>query len=213
MGGVVLCLDKSAIILAVGMQGGFTEDKGLLKLENKPLLEYVFDAVEGFVDEIIVVTGSQEQADGYAEFTSSNVRFVVEASGGLLDAAIAGFGAAEGKYSLLLPFDAPFVSGDVILLLFDCCIGKSAVIPRTPDCEAETMQAVYDTKRALEAAKKALEADQASLEGMICKLKGVRYMSTMVIEQLDPDMRTFFTVNTPLDLKKAAVMLKPKKHR
>ena len=206
-------MDKSAIILAVDMQGGFTEDKGVLKFENKPLLEYVFDAVEGFVDEVIVVTGSPEQAESYAEFAPSNARFIVEASGDLLNAAIAGFEAAEGKYSLLLPFDAPFVSGDVILLLFDCCIGKSAVIPRTPDCEAETMQAVYDTKQALEAAKKALVAGQASLDGMMCKLKGIRYISTMVIEQLDTDMRTFFTVNTPLDLKKAVVMLKPKKHK
>jgi molybdopterin-guanine dinucleotide biosynthesis protein A len=44
---------------------------------------------------------------------------------------------------------------------------------------------------------------------MIEKLRGVRYVSTLVIQQLDPDLRAFFNINTPLDLKKAIAMVKP----
>jgi len=182
-----------------------------LKLENKPLLEYVFEAVEGFVEETVVVVNSKEQVETYSEFAPSETRFVIEKSGDLLSEAFEGFKAAEGKHALLLPFNAPFVSGDVISLLFDCSMGKSAVIPRTPDNEPEFLQAVYDTKQALEAAKKVLEEGNGGLDEMVHELRGVRYISTMVIEQLDPDMRSFFTVNTPLDLKKAKVMLTPKK--
>ena len=206
-------MDRSAVILAVGSQGGFTEDKGLLELDNKPLLEYVIAAVECSVDEIVIVTESQKQADRYAEIVPAHTRFVIEASGELLAAAVSGLEAAEGKYTLLLPFDAPFICGDVVSLLFDLCIGKSAVIPRSPDNEIEPLQAVYETKLALEAAKKTLETDDATFDAMVSKLKGVRYVSTLVIEQLDPDLKTFFTVNTPLDLKKAVVMLKPRKHK
>jgi molybdopterin-guanine dinucleotide biosynthesis protein A len=39
----------------------------------------------------------------------------------------------------------------------------------------------------------------------------VRYVSTLVIQQLDPDFRTFFNINTPVDLKKAMSMVKPRK--
>jgi hypothetical protein len=46
---------------------------------------------------------------------------------------------------------------------------------------------------------------------MVEKLHGIRYMSTMVIEQLDPDLKTFFTVKSTFDLKKAEVMGKPRK--
>jgi len=43
---------------------------------------------------------------------------------------------------------------------------------------------------------------------MIDNLRGVRYVSTMVLEQLEPDLLTFFNVNTPQDLKKADSLLK-----
>jgi molybdopterin-guanine dinucleotide biosynthesis protein A len=49
------------------------------------------------------------------------------------------------------------------------------------------------------------------MRAMIEKLRGVRYVSTLVIQQLDPDLKTFFNINTPLDLKKAMVMVKPGK--
>jgi len=34
-----------------------------------------------------------------------------------------------------------------------------------------------------------------------------------VVEQFDPDLRSFFTVKTKFDLKKAVVMLKPKENK
>ena len=207
-------MDRSAIILAEGSQGKFSEDKGLLKLDNKPLLNHVVDAVKGIVGEVLVVTSSKEQADLYAKMVSSaNVQFAIDIdeSKGPLAGALAGFEAAQGKYSLLLPFDAPFVSKEVVSLLFDCCIGKSAVIPRWPGRQIEPLHAVYHTEQALEAAKEALASGELEVEAMVSKMRGVRYLSTLVIEQLDPDFRTFFKINTPLDLKKAMAMAKPRK--
>jgi molybdopterin-guanine dinucleotide biosynthesis protein A len=40
------------------------------------------------------------------------------------------------------------------------------------------------------------------------ELRGVRYISTLVLRQLDPKLRTFFNVNTPLDLRRAEFMLR-----
>jgi len=207
-------LDKSAIILAEGSRGKFNEERGLLKLDNKPLLKHVVDAVEGIVGEVLVVTSSKEQSDLYAKmFSSANVQFVVsvDESKDPLAGILAGFEAAQGEYSVLLPFDAPFVSKKVVSLLFDCCIGKSAVIPRWPDHQIEPLMAVYHNKQALEAAKEALTSGEFEVEAMACKMRGVRYLSTLVIEQLDPDFRTFFKVKSPLDLKKAMMMTKPGK--
>ncbi|MGD0451729.1 MAG: molybdenum cofactor guanylyltransferase [Candidatus Bathyarchaeia archaeon] len=205
-------MDKSVIILALDSSNKFGKDKGLLRLDNKPLLKHVIDAVKGISEEVIIVTTSKERADSYAKIVSPKVRFVCDAdeSKGLLGAALAGFEAAEGKYSLILPFDSPFVSPDVVTLLFDCGMGKSADIARSPDCEVEPLHAVYNTKVALEAAKEALTNGEVDVEAIADRLRGIRYMSTMVIEQLDPDFKTFFRIITPLDLKKAVVMLKPR---
>jgi molybdenum cofactor guanylyltransferase len=207
-------LNRSAIILAGGSSKGFTSDKGVLELGNKPLLNYVIDAVEGLVEEIIVVTNSQERADSFLKLVSSKkVRFVVDVykSKGPLGGALTGFEAANGEYSALLRFDSPFISSEVLSLLLDCCVGKAAAVPRWTDQEIEPLHAVYNTKQALQATKEALAEDGSDLQTMVEKLRGVRYISTMVIEQLDPDFKTFFSINTPLDLRKAAVMGKPRK--
>jgi molybdopterin-guanine dinucleotide biosynthesis protein A len=69
------------------------------------------------------------------------------------------------------------------------------------------LQAVYSRKPALEAAKAALGEGGLNMRVLVERLRGVRYVSTLVLEQLDPELRTFFNVNTPLDLKKAEKML------
>jgi molybdenum cofactor guanylyltransferase len=207
-------LNRSAIILANGSSKGFTSDKGILELEGKPLLNHVIDAVEGLVEEIIVVTSSQEQADSYSKLVSSKkARFAVDTSksNSPLVGSLMGFEAANGEYSALLRFDNPFISLEVLSLLLDCCIGKAATVPRWTDQEIEPLHAVYKTKLALQATKEALAEDGSDMQTMVEKLRGVRYISTMVIEQLDPDFKTFFYINTPLDLRKAAVMGKPRK--
>jgi molybdenum cofactor guanylyltransferase len=206
-------LNRSAVILADGSSNKFNCDKGAVELNGKPLISYVVDAVRGLVDEVIVVTNSQESADVYSKLLSTKVKFVVEVceSKWPLVAALTGFEAATSEYSALLPFDSPFVSPEVLSLLFDCGVGKAATIPRYTDQECEPFHAVYNTKQALEAAKEALEQDQFDIQAMVEKLRGVRYISTLVIEQLDPDFKTFFIVNTPFELKKAEIMFKPRK--
>ncbi|MGZ4850444.1 MAG: molybdenum cofactor guanylyltransferase [Candidatus Bathyarchaeia archaeon] len=206
-------MDRSAIILVGFTPNKFGEDKGLLKLNKKPLFSYVVDSIKDIVEEIIIVTNSQQHADIYAKAVSTNAKFAVDddESKGPLGGALTGFEAAQGKYSLLLPFDAPFICREIISLLFDLCIGKTAVVPRWTNCEIEPLHAVYRTECGLEAAKKALANNELELADMVVKMRGVRYVSTLVIEQLDPELLTFFNVNAPLDLKKALTMMKQRK--
>ena len=204
-------MDRSAIVLAGGVSSRFGQDKGILKIANKPLIKYVIDAVSPVVDETIVVTNSQDRITEYAKVVATDVRFAIDTceSKGPLIGALTGFGSAHGKYALLLPFDTPFVSREVVSLLFELCLGKAAAIPRWPNEQIEPLHAIYQTKLALEAAKSAVSEEKLTMRAMIEKLRGVRYVSTLVIQQLDPDLRGFFNINTPLDLKKAMAMVKP----
>jgi molybdopterin-guanine dinucleotide biosynthesis protein A len=202
--------DRSAIVLAGGFSSRFGQDKGVLELANKPLIRHVVDAVELIVDETIVVTNSEERVAKYAKFLRSDVKFVVDV-GELrspLIGALTGFGAAQGAYSLLLPFDTPFISRKVVSLLFELCLNRAAVIPRWPNGHIEPLHAVYRTAPALEAAKAAVTEKKLKVRAMIEKLSGVRYVSTLVIQQLDPELRTFFNVNTPADLRNAMTLTK-----
>jgi len=203
-------LDKSAVVLAGGFSKRFGQDKGLIPLSNKPLIRHVLDAIDGIVDERIVVVSSKVQAKKFLQtFEGLNVDVVVDEGKvqSPLFGALAGFKEAHGKYSLLLPCDTPLLCRDVLLLLFDLCIDRTAVIPRWPNNHIEPLQAVYLKKPTLEAAENALGEGNLSMRSMIEKLRGTRYVSTLVLQQLDPKLETFFNVNTVMDLKKAEWML------
>jgi molybdopterin-guanine dinucleotide biosynthesis protein A len=200
-------MDRSAIILAGGISA-----QAVAELEGKPLLNYVVEAVGDLVDEVVVVVDSHECADAYAKFVDPDIKFAINKSKdkSTLSQAIAGFEVAKGDYALVLPAGSPFVSHELLSLLFELCVGKAAVVPRWTNQECEPLHAVYCTKMALEVAKAVLAEGEVDMEAMVEKLRGVRYLSTMVIEQIDPDFKSFFTATTPADLRKASAMSKTK---
>ena len=202
----------SAIILAGGSSSRLGEDKSLVLLANKPLVQYVLDAVEKIADEKIVAISSKAKIEVFRKAVDSDVKVVADNPQynvhSPLVGALTGFEKACGEYSLLLSCDTPFISREVVTLLLELRVKKSAVVPRWPNGYIEPLQAVYHTQRALEAAEKTLEDGRFDMRSMVEKLRGVRYVSTLVLQQLDLELRTFFNVNTLLDLKKAEFLLK-----
>lgn len=203
-------MDKSAVILAGGFSNRFGQDKGLMLLAGKPLIKHVLNVLHGIVDETIIVASSKVQAEKFAKVTGSDVRIVIDANDMQcpLIGALTGFEKATGKYSLLLPCDTPLISRDILLLLLELRTNKNAVVPRWPNGYIEPLQAVYCTKPAVEAAKRILNTGKTDMRSMVNELRGVRYISTLVLQQLDRKLSTFFNINTPLDLKKAEFMLR-----
>jgi molybdopterin-guanine dinucleotide biosynthesis protein A len=203
-------LQKSAVILAGGFSRRFGRDKGLVVLAGKPLILHVIDRVSKVVDEVLVVVSSEEQKNKFETILEEKANLVIdkEDSQSPLVGAITGFETANAEYSLLLPCDTPLISTQIVQFLLDMCTDRSAAIPRWPSGYIEPLQAVYRTESALTAAKTALKQGKMNMQSMIDNLRGVRYVSTMVLEQLEPDLLTFFNVNTPQDLKKAESILK-----
>jgi len=205
-------LENSVIILAGGKSARLGMEKGLVKLAGKPLIIHVLNRIENVSDEIIVVVSSEAQKEAFGEILEDKARLVVdkyEVKSPLVG-ALTGFEVASGEKSLLLPCDTPFISRDVASFLLEVCKRKAAAIPRWPDGKIEPLQAAYDTKMGFESAKEALEEGKLDLRSMISKLRGVRYISTLVIKEFDPKLLTFFNINTPLDIKKAERIIEKK---
>jgi molybdenum cofactor guanylyltransferase len=197
-------------VLAGGSSSRFGEDKGMVTLAGKPLISHVVDVIQRIVDETIIVTSSAERVAKYETIVADSVKFVEDTreSNGPLIGALTGFGVASGKYALVLPFDTPFISREVVSLLFELCIGRSAVIPRWPNGQIEPLHAVYQVQLAMVAAEAAVAEGRLDMRGMIERMRGVRFVSTIAIQEFDPELKVFFNINTPLDLKKAASMIK-----
>lgn len=202
-------MEKSAIVLAGGLSKRFGLDKGLVKLAWRPLILHVLDRVSTVVDEIVIVVGSESQEKAYAPFLRQKVKAVVdkfEIQSPLIG-TLAGLESVEGRYSLLLPCDTPFISSQIMALLLELCVNNDAVIPQWPNDYLEPLQATYDTKSAIAATRKALKDGELNMYSMISRLKKVRYISTQDFERIDPRLMTFFNVSTPEDLKEAEHIL------
>ena len=203
-------MQRSAVILAGGFSRRFGRDKGLVVLDGKLLVLHVIERVSNIVDEIVVVVSSKDQKKKFDTLLEEKANIVIDKndSQSPLVGAITGFESAEGEYSLLLPCDTPLVSTQIVQFLLDICTKKSAVIPRWPSGYIEPLQAAYHTQSALTAAKTALEQGKMNMRSMIDNLSVVRYVSTMVLEQLEPKLLTFFNINTTQDLQRAESLLK-----
>jgi len=203
-------LTRAAVILAGGLSKRFGQDKCLIRLARKPLILHVVDRVSAIVDEIAVVVGSSSQKEMFATSLKSEAKILVDKINmqNPLVGALTGFENIKADYSLLLPCDMPFVSRQVATLLLDLCVGKGAAIPRWPNGYIEPLQSAYHVKSAVNAAQKALGEGKLNLASMIDNISGVRYISTLVLQQFDPKLLTFFNVNTPAEFKKAELLLK-----
>jgi molybdopterin-guanine dinucleotide biosynthesis protein A len=208
-------VERSAVLIVDGSTAVTGQEKSILELNGRPLIERVVDAIGVLVDEVIIVAESQEQSSVYSELVDPDVKILVNPErdkSPLLD-ALKGFRIAKGKYCLLLASEFALVSPSVIDLFFDLCPGKTAVIPRWPNQQLEPLQAVYHAKTALEAGKLAFENGLFDVEAMIEYMGGIRYISTLAIQEFDPELKTFFKVKTLVDLKMAETLTKPRKRK
>lgn len=202
-------MKDAIIILAGGLSRRFGQDKCLKKIAGKPLAAYVLDRVAHVADERLIVVGSETQQAELSSVSGLRAGIVVDkySDHSPLIGALTGFENVSADHALLLPCDAAFVSAEIAALLLDLCVRKSAVVPRWPDGKIEPLQAAYDVKLAAEAARKALQRKR-DMNGMIAHLRGIRYVSTIVLQQYDEKLTTFFNINTLEDWKRAESMVK-----
>lgn len=203
-------MNKALILLSGGLSRRFGQDKCLRSLAGKTLVTHVLDRVATVAEEIVIVAGSTTQQNVLSKAVGQKARVIVDSHGNHspLIGALTGLENVEADYALLLPCDAAFVSRDIAKLLLDLCEGRSAAIPRWPDGKIEPLQAAYDVKLAREAAQTAYREGKRDMIGMIARLRNIRYISTLVLQQYDEKLVTFFNINTVEDWRRAEAVLK-----
>ncbi|MCW4020529.1 MAG: molybdenum cofactor guanylyltransferase [Candidatus Bathyarchaeota archaeon] len=206
-------MEKAAVILAGGFSKRFGQDKGLVRLAGKPLVSHVFESASQVVEEVIVVVSSIDQKKTYLPLFPAKTEILVDVEDfqSPLAGALTGFAKARSDCSVLLPCDTPFVSKEVLQMLFEMSHDMDAVIPRWPNGYFEPLQAVYRTSSARVAAEEAVKEGGIRLWSMIALLEKVRYLSTRIIKEVEPRLTTFFNINTLMNLKKAEKLIEKKK--
>lgn len=92
--------------------------------------------------------------------------------------------------------------------MFDRARGADAAIPQWPNGYIEPLHAVYKVSPALSAAEKAMGEGRLTIRAMIAGLGKVVYVGTDELRRFDPELSTFFNINSQKDLRTAVKMLR-----
>jgi molybdopterin-guanine dinucleotide biosynthesis protein A len=185
----------SGIILAGGNNSrvnGF--NKTLFKLGTQTIFERIYSVMNDIFDDLIVVTRIPD------DFLDIDIMIVpdVYPAHCSLNGIYSGLRYAINPQAFVVACDAPFISKDLILYMCDTYKDSSdAYYPRTEKGN-EPLFAIY-SKRCLNCFKNHLQLGKYKI---IRSLKGLKIepIHESTLRTKDPDMLSFYNVNTPEDL-------------
>lgn len=169
-------------------------DKAALDLNGTPLIEHVLAVVAPLASELLVVANDDRLA-GDPRFT---VLLDPEPHAGVLPALLAALSAATSPLLLLLACDMPFVSRALVEHLVRLAPGRDVVMPKVGGRE-QPMHAVYRVASCSPAIRAALARGDRRMISFLDDVQTVQ-VAEPELRRLDPDLRSFFNVNTPDDL-------------
>ena len=193
----------TGVILSGGLATRYDgTEKALLRVGGVRLLDRIYNIYTELFEEIILVTNTPEK---YLEWDLLIVPdlFTIRSS---LTGIHAGLLFMTNPFAFISACDTPFLKKEVI----ETVIGKiesdiDIVVPET-SAGLEPLCAAY-SRRCLEPAKQHLEQEKLKVIKAFRKSR-IKTISEKVLRKQDPDLLSFFNINTADDLKRAEEMVK-----
>lgn len=160
-------------------------------------------------EEIVVVLKVGENPAEYRDILPGEVNVLVDAmqSKAPLVGIMTGTRAATSEYSAVLSCDLALLNPQVLDYLFDQVQGLDAIVPHWPDGRFEPLHSVYETRAAVKAAENALREGDYRNISVARRIQRVRYIPVDELRRFDPELLTFFNVNSAEDLETAERLL------
>jgi molybdopterin-guanine dinucleotide biosynthesis protein A len=209
---------RSAVILAGGSARRLGAEKALLEFENRPLICWTAEKLSLAVDEVIVVARDEAHAERLQEIISnsdlqpgSRVIFTWDRVTGFGPVAglSAGMKKARGDFAFATGCDLPFLNPQVIDRLFELVDEDEedydAAVPVQPNGFFEPLHCVYHREKMLSACDRALDRAERRIHAPLQELC-IRRIFVDLLRPIDPDLLSFFNLNTKDDLEKARML-------
>jgi molybdopterin-guanine dinucleotide biosynthesis protein A len=195
--------DLTVAILAGGASKRFKTEKYLATFQGRPLIAHMADIAKQVSSRVIIVTSTDEQAKEIRKLVkwAEVVVDPEESDRAALIGALTAFEYAGTKYTLLLPVDTPLANVRLLRTLVGLAAGHGAVVPSWPSGYIEPLHSVYLTEHAYLNGLKTLENGRRRMQELLDNLNNVMYVSTLVLQEMDPELGTFENVNTAGDLR------------
>jgi len=192
----------SGVILSGGLAARYDgTEKALLRVGGVRILDRIYEIYRELFDEIILVTNSPEKFLEWDLLIVSDL-FQIRSS---LTGIHAGLFYMTNPYAFISACDTPFLKKEIV----ETVIGKieaqiDIVMPET-SAGFEPLCAAY-SKRCLEAAQNHLARKKLKITKTFRKSR-IKTVSEKILRKIDPDLQSFFNINTAEDLKRAEEMV------
>ncbi len=191
----------SIAIQAGGRSSRMGKDKALVQLGGKRLIEHVLDRTVGLSDDLFITTNHP------APLADLQIRLIPDETPG--QGALFGLRTAlrAGRHDqvLIVGCDMPFLHPALIEYILSLVGQADVIIPRLGE-KYEPMLALYRTETCLPAIDQAIHDDQHRMISFFPSVEVLAIEQDM-LEALDPELLSFFNINTPEDLVRAQGLL------
>jgi molybdopterin-guanine dinucleotide biosynthesis protein A len=192
------------VILAGGQSRRMGQDKALMSLGGRLLIQRVIDVLAPMCAELILVTNDP---DRYAHFALRTVHDVFPGAGSL-GGLYSGMAASASDTAIAVACDMPFLNGALLQYLVEQSSAADAVVadlstaarsaadqPKAKQLDLHPLHAVY-RRACLAPIEKQLRAGDLRMMGFFERVN-VRYVKRAEVLRFDTQLRSFFNVNTP----------------
>ena len=193
----------SGVILSGGLAARYDgTEKALLQVGGVRILDRIYEIYRELFDEIILVTNSPEKFLEWDLLIVADL-FPIRSS---LTGIHAGLFYTTNPYAFISACDTPFLKKKMVETVMGKIEDKIDIVMPETAAGFEPLCAAY-SKRCLEAAQNNLEQKKLKITRTFRKSR-IKTISEKVLRRIDPELQSFFNINTPEDLQQAEKMLK-----
>lgn len=190
----------SAAIVLTGFKGIGGVPRGLYRLLDKPMIEYVLDALPDEIDELVISVTDEAGREAYspvAEKYIANIHVSNAGLGGLLKSYML---LSDSDRFLVLPCDAPLLTREFTTFILETCRNFSAMIIRDAEGRAEYLFSGFRKTSFLEACA---SSNSEEIGEIVRHIKNALYVYTGALRMFDQKMSILFRVANSTDAKRA----------
>lgn len=186
----------TGVVLAGGRSTRMGTNKALLEVGGVRLIDGAVAVLRAIFPEVLVIANDLEP---YAGLGLPILPDLVPGKGSLggLYTAVA---AAANPHAFCLACDMPFANPTVIRYLASLAEGYDVVVPRTAE-GVQPLHAIYG-RGCLEPMRRHIEADRLKIDRLF-ELLRVRYVDEAEMRPYDPELLSFWNLNTQDELAQA----------
>ena len=191
----------TGVILAGGKSSRMGQNKALMSLGGKRLVDRVVAVMRSVFDDLLMVTNTP---DVYADLGLPMAPDVWPDKGSLGGVYSAIYRVAT-PYCLVVACDMPFLRTAVLRYLITQMADYDVVVPDVLG-ELQTLHAIY-SKACLQPIERRLEMNRLRIVGFFPEVR-VRTITASELEPYDPELLAFQNLNTPEEFQAAEQRLR-----